>query len=739
MVIAASVFLPIIISPFFYILGKRNEDLRDNCAIGFMFFELSLSLLLAHRVIVTGGAGLDIPGIFWGGLHFDVDGFRSIYSIITSVMWAGTTLFAKEYFRHEREGLDRYWLFVILTLGATQGVMLSADLMTTFVFFEILSLTSFTWVIHEETQGAIRAAYTYLFIAIIGGLVLFMGLLLMQATVGTLYFADMRSAIELASTEGVHEGAMGAVTGTAVPAGAVPIILSAEACRRRILTAGICILIGFGAKAGMFPVHVWLPKAHPVAPSPASALLSGILTKVGVFGILMTATRAMVTNLTFGTIIFSLGVVTMFLGALLALFSVNLKRTLACSSMSQIGFILVGIGSCVLAHSLFADGGEAFVLAYSGTMLHMVNHSLLKLVLFMCAGTVVMNIHALDLNAIRGYGRNKLPLKISFLLGAVGIGGVPFFNGYVSKTMLHEGIVVLYEMIEEELPAFESAVGLLRCAEWIFLISGGLTCAYMLKLFICVFVEKNEDPVRQAFFDADDYCMNFASKIAVCGGSVYMVLLGVPAVMKNLAAFMTGEEEILEFHAFTFGNLKGGGISILIGLLVYLVLVRHVFIRDGRYVNLWPEKLDLEDLLYRPGLTVWLPNVFGEFARIFGENWILAPVCRQIPKTFGLAASVFGENVILTPLAHAAVFAGSLVGRILSDSMDAAVVLLRKTAMRERPVKGAGPGRRSRLKIFMRQTEDAVVPLFANFSFALLMTCIGILVILGCLMYYMLP
>ena len=195
MVIAALVFLPIIISPFFYILGIRNEDLRDNCAIGFTFFELILSLLLAHRVIITGGAGLDIPGIFWGGLHFDVDGFRSIYSIITSVMWAGTTLFAREYFRREREGLARYWLFVILTLGATQGVMLSADLMTTFVFFEILSLTSFTWVIHEETKGAIRAAYTYLFIAIIGGLILFMGLLLMQATVGTLYFADMKSAI----------------------------------------------------------------------------------------------------------------------------------------------------------------------------------------------------------------------------------------------------------------------------------------------------------------------------------------------------------------------------------------------------------------------------------------------------------------------------------------------------------------------------------------------------------------
>jgi len=726
MVIAALIFLPIFISPLLYVLGRRNENLRDNCVIGFTFFELSLSLLLAHRVIIVGGAGLDIPGIFWGGLHFDVDGFRTIYSIITSVMWAGTTLFAKEYFKHEREGLDRYWMFIILTLGATQGVMLSADLMTTFVFFEILSLTSFTWVIHEETAGAIRAAYTYLFIAIIGGLILFMGLLLMQNTVGTLHFANMRSAIERAQTEGM----------TISPSGAV---LGAAACRRRILAAGICILLGFGAKAGMFPVHVWLPKAHPVAPSPASALLSGILTKVGVFGILMTATRAMVTDMVFGIIIFTLGVITMFLGALLALFSVNLKRTLACSSMSQIGFILVGVGSTVLAHSLFEEGGEAAVLAYSGTMLHMVNHSLLKLVLFMCAGTVVMNINALDLNVIRGYGRNKLPLKIAFLLGAVGIGGVPLFNGYISKTMLHEGIVVLYEMIEEELPVIHNAVPLLKCVEWIFLISGGLTCAYMLKLFICVFVEKNEDPARQAAYDADDYCMNTASKTAVLGGSVYMVLLGVPAVMKNLAAFMTGNEEILEFHAFTFGNLKGGGISIAIGLLIYVILVRHVFIKDGRYVNLWPEKLDLEDLLYRPMLTRWLPGIFGGFIRLFGENMLLTPICAIVPDLLGKAAALFGENKVLAPLAKGTVFLGTFAGRVMSDSMDAIIVLLRRTVMRERPVKRAQSGKPGKWQIFLRETEDAVVPLFANFSFALLMTCIGILVILGCLMYYMLP
>ena len=124
----------------------------------------------------------------------------------------------------------------------------------------------------------------------------------------------------------------------------------------------------------------------------------------------------------------------MFGGALLAVFSVDLKRTLACSSMSQIGFILVGVGMQGLL-------GEENLPAVHGTLLHMVNHSLIKLVLFMAAGVVFMNVHALDLNEIRGFGRKKPLLKSVFLAGALAIGGIPLFSGYISKTLLHESIL----------------------------------------------------------------------------------------------------------------------------------------------------------------------------------------------------------------------------------------------------------------------------------------------------------
>ncbi len=717
MIIALLVFLPIFVSPFFYVLGKKDEKLRDNAVIVFTFLILGLALVQALSVyLASGGTAqdtggglyeLNIPGVFVYGLHFTADGFRAVYSLVTAVMWAGTTLFSKEYFAHEREGLDRYWLFVILTLGATEGVMLSSDLMTSFIFFEILSLTSFTWVIHEETAGAIRAAYTYLFIAVIGGLVLFMGLLLMRETCGTLSFRELAAAVETSSKD--------------------------PSSGRRIFAAAVCILIGFGCKAGMFPVHVWLPKAHPVAPSPGSALLSGILTKVGVYGIIMTATQALFGSTAYGLLIFTLGLITMFLGALLALFSVNLKRTLACSSMSQIGFILTGIGMATFTNALgSAHGGEGVTLALSGAMLHMVNHSLLKLVLFMAAGVVVMNLHRLNLDDIRGWGRNKLPLKIAFALGGLGISGVPLFNGYISKTMLHEGIVHGIHMTGE----IAETGGLhtyFRIAEWVFLISGGFTFAYMLKLFICVFLEKNRDAHLQARYDADPYCMNTASKAAVLGSSAFMVILGQPAVMTRLAAFMSGREDILEFRAFIPENLKGGFISLGIGAFLYVFIVRRVLMRKGSYVDLWPAKLDLEDLIYRPLLTKWLPDIGGAFARIFGENLILKPLCRTIVFLGSLIAGIFGENYLLKPLCGFIVFSGSLIGRILCDSTDFLIVMLRKTVIREIPVRGRKSMKPGRLEAFLRNTSEATATIFAGFTFALGMTCVGVVLILGVL------
>ena len=360
--------------------------------------------------------------------------------------------------------------------------------------------------------------------------------------------------------------------------------------------AGFCLLFGFGAKAGSFPLHIWLPKAHPVAPAPASALLSGILTKAGIFGVLMLSTDLFRGDQLWGRVILYLGCATMVLGAVLAVFSMDLKRTLACSSVSQIGFILVGIGVSTLLRAENA-------LAARGALLHMVNHSLIKLVLFLAAGVVFQNIHKLDLNEIRGFGRGKPLLHFVFLMGALGVGGIPLWNGYVSKTLLHEAILELgYPVIEP-----------------LFLLSGGLTLAYMGKLYVTLFWQKNQDPACQARFDGMRQYMDPAAAFGLTVSALLLPLLG--AVPNRTAdrvadfgqAFLAAGELEHRVRYFSWENLQGALISVVIGLVVYLVVIRLCRLDQK---DRWPWWLDLEDLVYRPVLTAILPVILGTLSRI---------------------------------------------------------------------------------------------------------------------------
>ena len=601
------VFFPMVLAFGCYVLPKY----RERIAIAACLAELAFALWIVFSPDRTS----DLPLV--GNLALTVDGFRRVYIVVICLMWAQTMMLSPEYFRHHHN-LGRYYFFNLLTLGATLGVFLAADLYTAFVFFEIMSFTSFTWVIQEETPGAIRAAQTYLAVAVIGGLVALMGLFLLQHQLGTTEIDRLYALSQTCPNRGT------------------------------LYAAGGCILFGFGAKAGMFPLHIWLPKAHPVAPAPASALLSGVLTKSGIWGILAISANIFRNDPAWGTLILTLGTITMVLGAVLALFSIDLKRTLACSSMSQIGFILVGIGMMGLL-------GEENVLASRGALLHMVNHSLFKLVLFECAGVVYLNLHRLNLNEIRGFGRKKPLLNLAFLLGAAGIGGIPLLNGYVSKTLLHEAIV-------EGAAEYGFA---LTGVEWLFLISGGMTLAYMTKLYVCIFLEKN--PSRQEEFDGMKGYMSPMSTLAVTLPALLLPLLGLTANWSMNAIADIGTDFFHcgalhhAVHYLSPENLKGAVISIVIGMGLYFLFIRKFLMKDGKYVDRWPEKLDLENLLYRPLLLKWLPGVFGKISALFGENKLTAPLAKITLRISGI------------------------LGRVFCDLPDALVLLLAKTVYHPTP------------------------------------------------------
>ena len=665
------ILLPMVMAAICILAGRVGNALRDALVslTGAAVFALCV------YIAVLGGGAFTVPAFCGFGLTLKADGFRMLYACIAAFMWMMTGFFTPDYMRHGH-ARTRYSFFNLMTLGATLGVFLSDDLYTTFVFFEIMSFTSYVWVAQEETPGAIKASGTYLAVAVIGGLTTLMGLFLLHFHLGTLSFDGLQAA-------------MAASGGSTV-----------------LTVATWLTLVGFAGKAGMFPVHIWLPKAHPVAPAPASALLSGILTKSGIFGLIVICSRLMAGNAAFGNALLVLASITMFLGALLALFSTDLKRTLACSSMSQVGFIAVGLSMMVLL-------GEHGSLAAYGTVMHMANHSLIKLVLFMCAGVVYMNAHSLDLNEIRGFGRRKPLLHIAFFLGATSIACIPpIGSGYNSKSLLHEAILELIHELQHHGHMWQHY----KAAEILFLISGGLTVAYMIKLYICIFWQKN--PTRQAEYDEQYHYMKPLSAVAILGSAIVLPFLGAMPEQflewfAEQSAHFFGQHEV--GHAIPYfgaANLEGAAISIGIGLAVYLLICRPLLMKKGAYLNRWPAKLDLEDLLYQPLLMKWLPGIVTGVIRFVAE----------IPENLVLLGR---KTVFSHRRTRREIPVGTPITWALGRGLNAVARLLNATVLRRKPM-------RTDFEVLLaaswHEIKEDTRTLTVSVSFGLLLLCLGLLV-----------
>lgn len=561
------VFFPMLAGLFAYLLGRWHGKARDMFVLSASAMEVLLVLSIWTNPELSN-ASATVEGFCGLGIQFQAGGFHTLMALLTAAGWMAASVFCREYMVHVKKR-SRFYFFWMMTLGATMGVFLSADLFTTFIFFEVMSFTSFVLVIQTEEYEALKAGETYLAVAVIGGLAALAGLFLLYHQLGTLSLDQMGPAA------------------------------AAVEDRTLLWTGSLLVLVGFGAKAGAFPLHIWLPTAHPAAPAPASAVLSGIIIKTGVYGILVLSTTIFLYDGAWGLLLAAIGAVTMVLGAVLAVCSIDLKRTLACSSISQIGFIMVGTAMMCLL-------GEHNALAVDGTILHILNHSLIKMVLFPLAGIIHLSTHSFDLNEIRGYGRGKPMLALLMGLPMLSLAGVPALNGYVSKTLLHESIV-------EYIPLAGEYDLLFSALEVLFLFSGGLTLAYMLKLFVCLFVEKS--PLPQEVLDRKwrrrgEHYIAPASLGAVACYLLVMVRLGsepnvtMDAVAAITRGFLHGHAPDHPVDYFSAVNLEGAGISLAIGAVVYLLVVRLLLIRKGRYLDPIPPWLSLEYGLYRPALDL---------------------------------------------------------------------------------------------------------------------------------------
>ncbi len=565
------VFFPMISAFISYIIGKKNKRARDY------FCWIATAIVFAASISIEGSYHID--GFCSLGITLQGDGIHKVLAMMTAFVWFITTVLSRDYFQKDKNR-NRYYFFMLMTLGATMGVFLSADLYTTFIFFEMMSFTSYVLIMHRGTGEALYAAATYLAVAVLGGLVTLMGIFLLYHKTGTLVFYEIME------------------------------IVAQMQDKSQIYGIGILILFGFGAKAGMFLLHTWLVEVYPAAPAPATALLSCVLSKTGVYGILILSV-IFLHDAKWGMMIVYFGVMTMLLGGILAVFSIDLKRTLACSSLSQIGFILVGIGMQGVL-------GEHNALAVDGSILHLVNHTIVKLLLFMTTGMIYFHTRDLNLNHIRGYGKQKPLLKIIFLMGALGVMGVPFWNGYISKTLIHESIVEEIALLAEA----GKSITQMKIIEYLFLFAGGLTVAYMTKLFVAVFIESNGTEKKQTKYTLSEILLFMCALLPVIFGIFpHQTQEHIAAISRS---FVYGHAPAHTIHYFSWVNLKGAVISLSVGAIVYLFVIRKGLTKKGEngeviYLDRWPEGWNLENQLYRPIILGVLPFLGALIARTIGS------------------------------------------------------------------------------------------------------------------------
>ncbi len=414
-----------------HLKGKAGTSAGGICVYTAVMLSISAgaALFLAwsgERELILFTLLEDIP------VYFHIDGIGRLFVTIISIVWVVTVFYSFVYMKREGEE-KRFFGCYLLLYGVLVGLAFSGNLVTLYLFYELMTLVSMPMVLHSGSRESIMAALKYLFYSMCGAYGGLFGIVFLYRYCDTLSF---------------------------VPGGT----LNAAAARGNggiLLVAVFVMLVGFGAKAGMFPLHSWLPAAHPVAPSPASAVLSGIIVKGGVLAVIRTVYYVAGPGFLRGTWVqyawLTLTLVTVFMGSLLAYREPVLKKRLAYSTVSQVSYILFGL-------ALLTPG------AVTGALLHTVVHAFIKCGLFLTAGVFLYQSGYTRVEQLAGMGK-KMPVTLwCYTIFALALTGIPPTGGFVSKWYLGEG-------------ALQSGIGVYAwLGPVVLLVSALLTAGYLLPV-----------------------------------------------------------------------------------------------------------------------------------------------------------------------------------------------------------------------------------------------------------------
>jgi len=410
-----SIHIPIliIISPLlaaFLVLFTRKYKIIFATAS--IITSIVFILNLSSRVLSGDKVTYHLGG--WQGplgISLVVDGLSFFFSLIV----LGLGLLVIVYSMPERSYGRTYYFLLLVSLSSMIGVIYTADIFNMYVFYELLSLAVYLLIAYPKTGVTLRASFNYLIMGGVGLSFFLLGVGFLYAMTGTLDIFHIAKKMSVAF----------------------------DSSMQMVIMSFVLIATGMGIKTAVFPLHGWLPDAHSMAPSPVSALLSGVTVKIGIYCLIRVVytvfSAEMFLLININNILMVLGVVSLLFGASMALAQTDLKRLLAYSTINQLGIVLIGLGI----------GTE---LGLTGALFHVLNHTIMKSTLFFCAGIMITEAGTRDVQGLKGFSRQQPAITFAFIIASLGMIGIPPVNGFASKWLIclaavEAGYVVLVVII----------------------------------------------------------------------------------------------------------------------------------------------------------------------------------------------------------------------------------------------------------------------------------------------------
>lgn len=397
-----TIFLPFVVAIAIALLGEKNNYIRNALLMAISVFNFVVVLYNSGPIILGQLSPYIMADLDFFKLAFNIDALSLLMASVITFLWIFTSSYSIGYMAGEH-ALPRYFTSLTICLGATMGIIFSANLMTFFIFYEILTIAVYPLVIHEETEEAMRSGTVYLIYLLSGGTAVFFGIILTYFLCnGNLNFTQ----------------------------GGIPQLVGKDPMMLYLIF--FLFTAGFGVKGALIPLHVWLPRAM-VAPTPVSSLLHAVaVVNMGLYGFIRMIYNVIgptiFANLSMDIILAIPASITIVLAAIAALRVEKIKKLLAYSTINQLSYVILGASSL---HPM----------ALMGALIHVVYHSVMKITLFYSAGTIMKQTGKTNIKEMSGLARTMPVTCAAFAIGALGISGLPPIAGWVSKWYLIEGFL----------------------------------------------------------------------------------------------------------------------------------------------------------------------------------------------------------------------------------------------------------------------------------------------------------